>query len=162
MKTSEQDIRVLAQVIKDHDLTVVEYKDADFSLRLEKGGVQAPLFNEPNEQVSNDFEVSQSEKVETEINKEEQVEAANTVDLTDSFKLTSPIVGNFYSSKKPGDNPFVKVGDHVSEGQTVAIVEAMKVMNEIKSPVNGTIVKVNCKDGEFVDTLSELMLIDEE
>ncbi len=153
MKTTKQDLTTLAAIIKEHNLSAVEYKDAEFSLRLEKGGAVTSPLTKSNEEFSEIAEVNVEDNLE-EIIHDEQVE-------TDYFKVTSPIVGNFYTAKKPGEAPFVKVGDQVNEGQVIAIIEAMKVMNEIKSPVSGVIKKINFDDGEFVDTLSQLMEIEE-
>ncbi|GIV54683.1 MAG: acetyl-CoA carboxylase biotin carboxyl carrier protein subunit [Candidatus Kapaibacterium sp.] len=65
--------------------------------------------------------------------------------------IVSPIVGTFYRAPAPDAEPFVKVGDHVAPGQTLCIVEAMKLMNEIESDVSGTVVKVLVENGEAVE-----------
>ena len=65
-------------------------------------------------------------------------------------EITAPMVGTFYASPSPDSDPFVSVGDTVSEGQTICIIEAMKVMNEIKAETSGTITAVVAKDGEPV------------
>ncbi|MCO4782806.1 MAG: acetyl-CoA carboxylase biotin carboxyl carrier protein [Candidatus Cloacimonetes bacterium] len=64
--------------------------------------------------------------------------------------VASPMVGTFYVAARPGAEPFKKVGDQVKEGDTVCIVEAMKVMNQIKSPVSGVVTKVLAKNAEVV------------
>ena len=58
------------------------------------------------------------------------------------MEIKSPMIGTFYRSSNPDSPPFVSVGDKVSKGQTVCIIEAMKLFNEIESEVSGTIVKV--------------------
>lgn len=73
--------------------------------------------------------------------------------------IKSPIVGTFYRAPAPGAPPFVEVGDHVSPGQTLCIVEAMKVMNEIESDVSGTVVKILVENGEPVEHGQTLFLI---
>ena len=65
--------------------------------------------------------------------------------------MTSPLVGTFYIAPAEDAEPFVKVGDTVKKGQVVAIVEAMKLMNEIESEVDGVIAEVLVKNGEMVD-----------
>ncbi len=65
--------------------------------------------------------------------------------------IKSPMVGTFYSSNSPKDNPFVKVGDQVSQGQVLCIVEAMKLMNEIESDFDGEIVEVCVKNEDMVE-----------
>ncbi len=66
-------------------------------------------------------------------------------------EIKSPLVGTFYRSPKPGAPPFVNVKDKITKGQTLCIIEAMKVMNEIKSDVDGEIVEICVKDAESVD-----------
>jgi acetyl-CoA carboxylase biotin carboxyl carrier protein len=65
-------------------------------------------------------------------------------------EIAAPMVGTFYASPSPDAPPFVKVGDTISEGQTICIIEAMKVMNEIKAETSGTVSAIVAKDGEPV------------
>jgi acetyl-CoA carboxylase biotin carboxyl carrier protein len=64
--------------------------------------------------------------------------------------INSPMVGTFYRSSSPGEKPFISVGDAVEEGTTVCIIEAMKVMNEIKAEARGTVARVMAEDGKPV------------
>ncbi len=64
--------------------------------------------------------------------------------------ITSPMVGTFYRASTPGEKPFVSVGDHVEVGRVVCIIEAMKVMNEIKAETSGTVARVVAEDGKPV------------
>ena len=70
--------------------------------------------------------------------------------------IKAPIVGTFYQSSAPNEEPYVKVGDTVSKGDVVCIIEAMKFMNEVNSDVSGTITEILVKDGEFVEFGQEL------
>lgn len=77
----------------------------------------------------------------------------------DGRAITSPMVGTFYRKPTPDAEPFVNVGDPVSEGQTLCIIEAMKVMNEIKAEMSGTIAEVSVEDStpvQFGDILFRL------
>ncbi len=74
----------------------------------------------------------------------------------DTFYITSPIVGTFYSSSSPEDSPYVEVGDVVHEGETVCIIEAMKVMNEVDADKEGRIVEFCVDDGDPVEYGQEL------
>lgn len=65
--------------------------------------------------------------------------------------VTAPVVGTFYRAAQPGGPPFVVEGDTVEEGQTVGIVEAMKIMNQIAAPVAGRVARVAAPDGEIVE-----------
>jgi acetyl-CoA carboxylase biotin carboxyl carrier protein len=73
--------------------------------------------------------------------------------------LTSPMVGTAYLAPEPGAAPFVKAGDRVNKGQTVLIIEAMKVMNPIQAPVSGTVKDILIADGQPVEFGEALMII---
>jgi len=73
--------------------------------------------------------------------------------------ITSPIVGTFYRAPNPDADPYVKVGDFVEQGQTLCIVEAMKLMNEIESDVNGTVVKVLPENAQPVEYGEQLFVL---
>ena len=67
------------------------------------------------------------------------------------FTIVSPMIGTFYRSPAPNEEPFIKVNDTVNTNQTVCIIEAMKLMNEIESEVNGRIAEILVEDGDIVD-----------
>lgn len=75
--------------------------------------------------------------------------------------VKSPVVGTFYSASAPGAEPFVTVGQQVKKGQTLCIVEAMKMMNEITAPVSGTITEILVKEEDMVEFDQVIMLIKE-
>ena len=77
----------------------------------------------------------------------------------DLFQITSPMVGTFFRSSSPDADPFVNVGDSVSADQVVCIIEAMKVMNEIKAEVEGEIVGILVENGESVEYGQPLMTV---
>ncbi len=83
---------------------------------------------------------------------------AATVD-EDMHVVNSPIVGTFYRAPNPDADPYVKVGDFVEQGQTLCIVEAMKLMNEIESDVRGTIVKVLPENAQPVEYGQQLFVV---
>lgn len=74
--------------------------------------------------------------------------------------ITSPMVGTFYRAPAPGEAPFVEVGDRVNLGQTVCIIEAMKLMNEIEAEVSGQIMEIAVANGEPVEYGQTLMWVD--
>ena len=74
--------------------------------------------------------------------------------------LTAPMVGTFYTAPSPGDPPFVSVGDRIVAGQTIGIIEAMKIMNEIPAERGGTVVEVLVRSGQAVEYGSPLFTID--
>lgn len=74
--------------------------------------------------------------------------------------IMSPLVGTFYRSSKPGSPPFAEEGDVVDSGQTVGIVEAMKIMNEVKADRGGKVGEIVAKDGEWVEFQQVLMYLE--
>ena len=86
--------------------------------------------------------------------------APQTAPADTGKSIKSPIVGTFYSAPSPTKPPFVKVGDKVSEGDTVCIVESMKVMNEIQADISGTVKSIAVKDGEAVEFGQPLIIIE--
>lgn len=85
-------------------------------------------------------------------------EAAPAVQASHAVK--SPMVGTFYRSASPGAKPFVEIGDAVKEGQTICIIEAMKILNEIEADKSGTVSKIMCENGQAVEYGQPLFLID--
>ena len=83
-----------------------------------------------------------------------------TIDEANHFELKSPLVGTFYASNSPDAKPFVQVGDTVKEKQTLCIIEAMKIMNEITWPINGTIKSINVKNGDAIGFDEVIMVIE--
>ncbi len=79
----------------------------------------------------------------------------------DGYAVTAPMVGTFYSSTSPGAAPFVQVGDPVKEGDTLCIIEAMKMMNQIESEISGTIKSIKAQNGEPVEYGQALFVIDQ-
>ncbi len=74
-------------------------------------------------------------------------------------KISSPMVGTFYRARAPGAEPFVNVGDHVDSETVVCLIEAMKVMNEIKAETSGEIVKALARDGDAVEFGQPMFLV---
>ena len=80
--------------------------------------------------------------------------------IADLVPVTSPMVGTFYRSSSPTTQPFVQIGDRISVGQTVCIIEAMKLMNDMPSEVSGKIIKVCVDNGSTVEYGQQLFLVD--
>jgi len=79
----------------------------------------------------------------------------------EGYLVSAPMVGTFYSSSSPGAAPYVKVGDRVSEGDTLCIIEAMKMMNQIEADVSGTIKSIRVQNGDPVEYGQTLFVIDQ-
>lgn len=82
-----------------------------------------------------------------------------SVDETEGNKIVSPLVGTFYCAPSPEEEPYVSVGAAVKKGQTLGIIEAMKLMNEIESECDGVIAEILVKNGEMVEYGQPLFII---
>jgi acetyl-CoA carboxylase biotin carboxyl carrier protein len=125
-KMDKKQIEELLNMMEKRGLKRLHIKQADgFEVELEKESHSSPK----NSFCQEGYRGSQEEKRETELK--------GRVDKT----INAPIVGTFYVAASPSDSPFVKVGDYVKEETVVCIVEAMKVMNEVKAGIKGQIVE---------------------
>lgn len=79
----------------------------------------------------------------------------------DGYAVTAPMVGTFYSATSPGAAPFVQVGDQVNEGDTLCIIEAMKMMNQIEAEISGTIKSIRVQNGDPVEYGQTLFVVDQ-
>ena len=89
-----------------------------------------------------------------------ETETAPADDLPAGTQVKSPLVGTFYSAPSPDEPPFVLVGQEVKEGDTLCIIEAMKVMNEIKAPCSGKVVRIMLQPGDMVEYNQLLCIIE--
>jgi acetyl-CoA carboxylase biotin carboxyl carrier protein len=74
--------------------------------------------------------------------------------------VKSPMVGTFYRSASPGSKPFIEIGSVVKEGETICIIEAMKILNEIEADKSGTITRILCENGQAVEYGQSLFMIE--
>ncbi|MGL6065716.1 MAG: acetyl-CoA carboxylase biotin carboxyl carrier protein [Cetobacterium sp.] len=141
MKLDLNNIKKLAKSIDEHNLSEISIEVNGTKLILKKEEVKegnlAPIFKQVNE--------STVESVETYI--EPETESENVIE---GIEIVSPMVGTYYSTPSPDSEPFVKLGDKIEIGDTICIVEAMKMMNEVKSTVSGTVISVKVLDGKVV------------
>lgn len=79
----------------------------------------------------------------------------------DGYEITAPMVGTFYTAASPGASPYVQVGDRVSAGDTLCIIEAMKMMNQIESDISGVVKSIRAQNGEPVEYGQTLIVIDQ-
>ncbi len=97
-----------------------------------------------------------------ETRREEAIEVKEPQSDILAYKVKSPLVGTFYASSSPDAKAYVQVGDHVTKGTTLCIIEAMKVMNEIKAPVDGVIQKILVQTNDMVEYDQVIMTIEED
>lgn len=144
-------IRQLAEILVDTKLTEIEYEDDGRRIRVSRGGGIQSATVMTHETIAG-APVAPS-----------QQSAAPSHPLTLSSHpgtVKSPMVGTAYMCSEPGAAPFVKVGDVISSGQTLMIIEAMKVMNPIKAPQAGKVTQIFAKDGTPVEFGEPLMVIE--
>ena len=79
----------------------------------------------------------------------------------DGYEVTAPMVGTFYTASSPGSAPFIQVGDRINEGDTLCIIEAMKMMNQIESDISGVVKSIRVQNGEPVEYGQVLVVIDQ-
>ena len=147
-----QQIEQLFEFMTEHNLEEFEYSRGDLHIRLRKPS-SGVVFAAPRAAAAPEIIVSSS-GVAASVTPEASANAPATGEarLTEDLHLVkSPIVGTFYGSPSPGAEPFVKVGAFVETGQTLCIVEAMKLMNEIESDATGEIVRIFVENGQPVE-----------
>ena len=132
-------IKKLIEMLQDSDLKEIEVSQGDESVRISRDN-KTQLYAEP---IIQKKVVQESSNI---VSKEELPQ-----EEVKGNKVTSPIVGTFYRKPSPDKDPFIKVGDVVEEGDILCIIEAMKMMNEIKSDFSGKVVSINVEDGQPVE-----------
>lgn len=148
MKLDE--IKEIIALLEKSSLHKLSIKKSDFELHLEKTG-----------SVEREYVVSPTSSEQKKI---EQVSSTAQLpppsEKSNDLFVTSPMVGTFYNAPSPNDQPFVKVGDIVDTGTVICIIEAMKVMNEVKAGVKGRVKEVLCKNAHPVEFGTKLFRID--
>ena len=146
-------VKKLIEMLEQSNLEEIEIQEGEESVRLVKNKSNNLIANQPVYTES----IQTIEDRPPERSKEESEEPAE--DEVSGDLINSPMVGTFYASASPGSKPFVSVGDHVNEGDVVCIVEAMKMMNEIKSEFSGEVLSINVENSqpvEYGQTLFEI------
>jgi len=138
-------IKELIELMKANDLVELEIADGDSKILLKRPQPAGPTITQisplPASAATPGIAVEQPAQAQTPAGKQDEGVAG----------IKSPIVGTFYSAPSPDSQPYVDIGSRVSEETVVCIVEAMKVMNEIKAETSGTIVEILCETGEAVE-----------
>jgi acetyl-CoA carboxylase biotin carboxyl carrier protein len=148
-------IRTLAGLLTETGLTEIEYAVGDTRIRLARGpsGVAVSSSVATNGAATNGAAPHAEPP-------HEHAEKTATNGAHHPGTLTSPIVGIAYLAAEPGAPPFARVGDTISEGQTLLIIEAMKVMNQIRAPRAGRLTRIFIEDAAPVEYGAPLMLIE--
>ena len=162
MSINFQELRDLLGAIAQTDITELILKNDDFELTVRKdtGIVAAPqIVTTASPTV---VEAAKAPAVQTPVAVVEatpETPSTPTVDDKKWVDITSPMVGTFYAAPAPDEDPFASVGDRINKGDTVCIIEAMKLMNEIEGEVSGQIMEISVENGEPVEFGQVLMRV---
>jgi len=153
MKFETDYIEKLAKIIKEQDLSEISLEDGEQAITIRKDvivssapavAISTPAVQPVSAPASAPIEAS------SEIKEEKK----------SGTPITSPMVGTFYMAPSPDSAPFVSVGESVKQGDVVCIIEAMKMMNEIKSEIAGKVVEICVEDGQPVEFGQILMYVE--
>ena len=139
MKINKNIIKELHDYLEEFNLTEIEYTEKDIKVKVSKS------------RISKNIEAAAPNN-ETKVTNEE-------VSIDNSKKITSPIIGTAYLAPEPGGKKFIEIGQKIKKGDTVMIVEAMKTMNHVPSPIDGVVREISVEDGqpvEFGQTIASL------
>ena len=141
-------IKKLIEMLQESDLNEIEVKEGEESVRI----------NRKKESI---VQTAPSMLAKNQLDKNDSLnETDNSVKSDNHESIVSPMVGTFYRKPAPDKDPFIEVGQIIKKGETVCIIEAMKMMNQVKSEFDGTVVSINIGDGEPVEYGQELISIE--
>ena len=141
-------IKTLIEMLEESNLKEIEVSQGDESVRISKQS------NNDNVVEVNQSSIPSSESININHNQSEKKDHSHDGNL-----IKSPIVGTFYRKPSPDSEPFVKVGDSVNKGDVLCIIEAMKMMNEIKSDYDEKIISIEIDDGQPVEFGQTIIVI---
>ena len=149
-------VKKLIELLEESNIGEIEITEGEESVRISRSGYVSPS-------AQNQY-LQMQHSVPTVTPAPAVIENNNVVDAKDSKNIEnaviSPMVGTFYSAPSPDADSFVKVGDKVSQGDTLCIIEAMKMMNQIESDKNGIIKEILVKNGDPVEFGQALFIIE--
>lgn len=145
-------VRNLAALLDETGLTEIEYETGTLRVRVSRQGGVAMATAAPV--------AAPAVGAERLPSRDDALSAAPAGDTTPAGAITSPMVGTVYTAPEPGAGDFVKIGDSVSEGQTLLLIEAMKTFNEIRAPRAGTVTNVLIANEQPVEFGDVLMVVE--
>ena len=163
MKLDHEDLNRLIEKISSSDIQEFSLEGEDFKLEIKRNLIdQSQVTNNLVSNNSFDRQTIDNQKAINDnisIVKEPETPQVAPPGRADLTEITSPMVGTFYRAAAPGEEPFVEVGSNVKVGQTICILEAMKLMNEIESEFNAEIVEILVENGTPVEFGQVLMRV---
>ena len=143
-------VKKLMELLEQSGMAEIEIKEGEESVKISRFGKVPPMAPIVSQHPA---AIVTPSKVES------RTTAANQDSEVSGNLISSPMVGTYYSAPSPSAKPFVTVGQHVNKGDTVGIIEAMKIMNQIETDQSGTVVEILVKDGEAVEFGQALIVI---
>ncbi|MEC8152806.1 MAG: acetyl-CoA carboxylase biotin carboxyl carrier protein [Pseudomonadota bacterium] len=147
-------IKKLIEMLQESDLNEIEVKEGEESVRINRKKESVIHASTPIS-VGQNSNQSSAPSLQTDSSEIENGQAAENLNY-----ITSPMVGTFYRKPAPDKEPFIEVGQTVKKGDTVCIIEAMKMMNQVKSEFDGKVIAINIEDGDPVEFGQELISIE--
>ncbi len=147
-------VKKLIELLDDSGIAEIEITEGEESVRISRYSAYAPVAAAPMVAAAPVAAPAAAPAAATAAAPVEVVEE-------DGFEVTAPMVGTFYSSSSPGAAPYIQVGDRVNEGDTLCIIEAMKMMNQIEADVSGVVKSIRIQNGEPVEFGQVLFVIDQ-
>ena len=151
-------IKKLIKVVEQSDIAAFSIQEGDLKIKISKNGKQQIVNTVVSQPAVGQVNEVQPVMAQADTTPSETLAGDNTD--SNLHEVRSPIVGTFYRSPSPDSDAFVQVGDSVSEGSVLCIVEAMKLMNEIETDVSGKIVKILVENATAVEYNQPLFLIE--
>lgn len=153
-------LKTLIDLVSDSNVTELEITEAEGTVRIVKGGGGAPYVQHAMTHNSQQQPMQMQQyaaPVGSSAIEAAPIPAAEPVSVGHSVK--SPMVGTFYRASSPGAKSFVEVGDVVKVGDTVCIIEAMKILNEIEADMSGTVTQILCENGQAIEYGQPMVVI---
>ena len=140
MKINKNIIKELNDYLEEFNLSEIEYTEKDIKVKVSKSRI--------------------SKNVEALAPTNEKKIIKDEVSIDNSKKITSPIIGTAYLAPEPGGKKFIEIGQKIKKGDTIMIVEAMKTMNHVPSPLDGVVKEITVEDGQPVEFGQTIATID--
>lgn len=151
-------LKTLIDLVSDSNVTELEITEAEGTVRIVKGGGGSPYVqNVTNQNTQHANHAQTAQYAATPVLEAASIPAAEAAPTGHSVK--SPMVGTFYRASSPGAKSFVEVGDIVEMGDTVCIIEAMKILNEIEADMSGTVSQILCENGQAIEYGQPMVVI---
>lgn len=148
-------VKKLIELLEESGIAEIEIKEGEESVRISRGGTQAsaPVF-------TTHMHSPTPSPAPTALSTAEPAAAKTGEETPSGHVIESPMVGTYYEAPAPGAAAFVKVGQRVNVGDTLCIIEAMKILNQIESDVAGEVKAILCKNGDPVEYGQKLFIIE--